>query len=100
MSILANSPVDLERERDQRGLQEIPRNLEQARLRNLPAYLDRERILDSKQTSEFLNISLAHFRRLYRAQKVPAPIQIGYRKYGWQAGVLIDFVTAKSGQAA
>jgi predicted DNA-binding transcriptional regulator AlpA len=69
-------------------------------LPELPASLDRDRVLDSAQTANFLGISVPHFRRLYRAKKVPGPIMIGYRKYGWQAGVLIDFVAAKTEKAA
>ena len=67
---------------------------------DLPASLNRDRVLDSEQASNFLGISLVHFRRLYRAKRVPPPITIGLRKYGWQAGVLIDFVAAKTLKAA
>ncbi|MFZ2106264.1 MAG: hypothetical protein WAV18_12965 [Roseiarcus sp.] len=67
---------------------------------DLPASLNRDRVLDSAQTAKFFGISVPHFRRLYRAKKVPPPITIGYRKYGWQAGVLIDFVAAKTERAA
>jgi predicted DNA-binding transcriptional regulator AlpA len=66
----------------------------------LPASLNRDRVLDSAQTAIFLGISLAHFRRLYREKRVPPPILIGLRKYGWQAGVLVDFVAAKTSKAA
>ena len=69
-------------------------------LANLPSDLNRERLLGTEQTAEFLGMSIPHFRRLYRAKKVPSPIKIGDRKYGWQLGVLIDFVTAKSEKAA
>ena len=67
---------------------------------DLPASLNRDRLLDSGQTAKFLGISLPHLRRLYRARRVPSPITIGFRKYGWQAGVLIDFVSAKTEKAA
>jgi predicted DNA-binding transcriptional regulator AlpA len=67
---------------------------------DLPPSLNRDRVLDSEQASNFLGMSLVHFRRLYRAKRVPPPIMIGYRKYGWQAGVLIDFVSAKTEKAA
>ena len=67
---------------------------------DLPASLNRDRLLDSGQTANFLGISLPHFRRLYRAKRVPPPIMIGYRKYGWQAGVLVDFVAEKTAKAA
>jgi predicted DNA-binding transcriptional regulator AlpA len=66
---------------------------------NIPSELNRERLLDTAQTAEFLGFSIPHFRRLYRARKVPRPIKIGERKYGWRLGALIDFVTAKAGGA-
>jgi prophage regulatory protein len=69
-------------------------------LPELPASLNRDRLLDSGQTATFLGISLPHLRRLYRTGRVPPPITIGFRKYGWQAGVLIDFVSAKTSKAA
>jgi prophage regulatory protein len=69
-------------------------------LANIPSDLNQERLLDSEQTAEFLGMSIAHFRRLYRAKKVPAPIKIGERKYAWRLKGLIDFVTEKSEKAA
>ena len=62
----------------------------------IPATLNRERLLDSAQSAEFLGFSLPHFRRLYKAQKVPAPVKIGERKLGWRLGGLIDFVASKA----
>ena len=67
---------------------------------DLPPSLNRDRVLDSAQAANFLGISVPHFRRLYRAKRVPSPIMIGYRKYGWQVGVLVDFVAAKTEKAA
>jgi predicted DNA-binding transcriptional regulator AlpA len=66
-------------------------------LANLPPDLNRERLLGTEQTAEFLGMSVAHVRRLYRSRKVPAPIKIGERKYAWRLGALIDFVASKSG---
>jgi predicted DNA-binding transcriptional regulator AlpA len=59
-------------------------------LNSFPADLTRSRILDSGQASEFWGVSLPHWRRLYRAKKVPSPIRVGDRKYGWRIGDLID----------
>lgn len=67
---------------------------------DLPPSLNCDRVLDSAQAANFLGISVPHFRRLYRAKRVPSPIMIGYRKYGWQVGVLVDFVAAKTEKAA
>jgi prophage regulatory protein len=68
-------------------------------LANIPSDLSRERLLGTQQTAEFLGLSIPHFRRLYRAGKVPPPIKVGARKYGWRLGGLIDFVNAKAGGA-
>jgi predicted DNA-binding transcriptional regulator AlpA len=67
---------------------------------NLPTDLGRDRLIDTEQTAEFLGMSIPHLRRLSREGRVPAPIKIGLRKNGWRLGGLIDFVAAKSGQAA
>ena len=65
-------------------------------LANLPSDLNRERLLDTEQTAEFLGMSVPHLRRLYRTKRVPDPIRIGERKYGWRLGQLIEFVATKS----
>lgn len=65
----------------------------------LPAALERSRLLDSAQSAAMLNYSLAHFRRLYQAGKLPPPVRINGRKMGWPAGVLIDFMTARQAAA-
>jgi predicted DNA-binding transcriptional regulator AlpA len=59
-------------------------------LNSFPPDQTRNRILDSRQASAFWGVSTAHWRRLYRAGKVPSPIRIGDRKYGWRIGDLID----------
>jgi predicted DNA-binding transcriptional regulator AlpA len=59
-------------------------------LSSLPPDLGRNRILDAARSAEFWGVSLPHWRRLYRAKKVPAPIRVGDRKYGWRPGDLID----------
>jgi prophage regulatory protein len=64
-------------------------------LGNIPSELNRERIVGTRQTAEFLDVSVPHLRRLYRAGKVPPPIKIGERKNGWRLGVLIDFIAVK-----
>jgi predicted DNA-binding transcriptional regulator AlpA len=69
-------------------------------LANIPSDLSRDRLLKTEQAAEFLGLSIPHFRRLYRAKKVPAPIKIGERQYGWRLGALIDFVVAKTEKAA
>jgi predicted DNA-binding transcriptional regulator AlpA len=59
-------------------------------LDNLPADLARHRILNTAQAAAFRGVSVMTWRRLYRAKKVPDPIQISPGKYGWKVGDLID----------
>ena len=63
---------------------------------SLPDELKPKRIISAKQAAEMYGLSLPHFRRLYRAKKVPAPVQIGLRKYGWQAVTILDDIAAKA----
>ena len=66
-----------------------------ATLANLPSDLGRNRILDAATASEFWGVSLAHWRRMYRAGTVPKPIKIGERKLGWRVGALVDALKAR-----
>jgi predicted DNA-binding transcriptional regulator AlpA len=69
-------------------------------LNTLPPDLGRNRVLDSRKSAEFWGVSLPHWRRLYRAGKVPRPIRIGDRKYGWRVGDLIDGLTERAKTSA
>ncbi|CAO4184216.1 MULTISPECIES: helix-turn-helix transcriptional regulator [Methylorubrum] len=66
-----------------------------ARRVSLPPSLERDRLIDSGQAAALLGFSLTHFRRLYRAGKVPPPLRIGERKFGWKAGALTDWIAAQ-----
>lgn len=55
-----------------------------------PAALAEKRILNAPEAALFWGVSLPHWRRLYRAGKVPTPIKISDRKLGWQVGALAD----------
>ena len=69
-------------------------------LNSFPPDLTRNRILDSGQASEFWGVSTAHWRRLYRAGKVPPPIRVGDRKYGWRIGDLVDALAERAREGA
>lgn len=64
-------------------------------LDHLPPELTRNRILNSAQSAAFWGVSLMTWRRLYRANKVPAPIQVSAGKYGWRVVDLINALDAK-----
>ncbi len=69
-------------------------------LNNLPSDLGRSRILDAEASAAFWGVSLPHWRRLYRAEKVPRPIKIGDRKLGWRIGDLADGLAKRVDAAA
>jgi predicted DNA-binding transcriptional regulator AlpA len=71
-----------------------------AALNNLPPDLGRNRVLDAKGSAAYWGVSLPHWRRLYRAGKVPRPIKVGDRKLGWRIGALADALTARADAAA
>jgi predicted DNA-binding transcriptional regulator AlpA len=60
---------------------------------------EKNRILNSAQSAEFIGLSVPHFRRLYRAGKAPKPLLIGDRKYGWRAGDLVQWLASRAGEA-
>jgi predicted DNA-binding transcriptional regulator AlpA len=72
----------------------------EAALANLPFDLGRNRVVDAAAASAFWGISLPHWRRLYRAGKVPRPIKIGERKLGWRVGALVDALKAREPTAS
>lgn len=69
-------------------------------LGNLPSDLGRNRVLDAAAASAFWGVSVPHWRRLYRAGKVPQPLKVGERKLGWRIGVLADALAARDAQTA
>ena len=71
----------------------------EATLSSLPAELRRDRILSAAASATFWGVSLPHWRRLYRAGKVPHPIKIGERKLGWRIGTLADALEARASAA-
>ncbi|ACK51684.1 phage transcriptional regulator, AlpA [Methylocella silvestris BL2] len=68
-------------------------------LPNLSLDLEKSRILNTAQTAEFIGVSVPHFRRLYRTGKVPKPIKIGERKYGWRAGDIVELLASRVREA-
>ena len=69
-------------------------------LANLPSDLGRSRVLDAAASSAFWGVSLPHWRRLYRAGKVPRPIKVGERKLGWRIGSLADALALRDSETA
>ena len=62
---------------------------------HLPPDFARRRLLDTAEAAEFCKLSIPHWRRLYRSGKVPKPVRLSARKYGWRVGDLLDFIDAR-----
>jgi predicted DNA-binding transcriptional regulator AlpA len=62
-----------------------------------PPDMARRRILDTAEAAEFCKLSVPHWRRLYRAGRVPHPVRLAERKYGWPIGDLVDWIEASRG---
>jgi len=67
-------------------------------LDTLPTELARHRILSTRETCEFVGISVPEWRRMRGSGEAPAPIMIGTRKHGWRVGDLIDWIASRPQQ--
>jgi predicted DNA-binding transcriptional regulator AlpA len=65
----------------------------------LPEALARQRVLSSKEAAQFVGFGIDRFRKLYRLGKVPKPILIGERKFGWKLGTLIDWIDERAAKS-
>ncbi len=54
--------------------------MQHASATHLPPDTSRSRVMSSAEAAELAGFCLAHFRRLYRAGKVPKPIKISDRR--------------------
>jgi len=61
--------------------------------------LSRHQVIGAGEAARLANMSLDHWRRLYRAGRVPKPMKIGERKVGWRRGDLLDWLAARAAQA-
>jgi predicted DNA-binding transcriptional regulator AlpA len=67
-----------------------------ATLDHLAPEFARHRVLDTAEAAAFCRFSVPHWRRLYRTGKVPKPVRLSARKYGWRLGDLIDFIDKRA----
>jgi predicted DNA-binding transcriptional regulator AlpA len=71
-------------------------------LSGLPAELASQlalnRIIGTSEAASFCNFSVGHWRRLYKENKVPAPVRLGSRKLGWRLGSLIEYNAQRAGE--
>jgi predicted DNA-binding transcriptional regulator AlpA len=64
-------------------------------LDTLPPELGRHRVLGTRDTWEFVGISIPDWRRKRALGETPPAIKIGSRKLGWRLGDLIDWVASR-----
>lgn len=69
-------------------------------LDHLPVDISRQRVISAAEAAAFLNLSLPHFRRLYRSGGVPAPFQLSTRRLGWRVSTLIDWLEVRQSRAS
>ncbi|MGH1587870.1 helix-turn-helix transcriptional regulator [Methylobacterium phyllosphaerae] len=67
----------------------------------LPSLVDlsRHQVIGAGEAARLANMSLDHWRRLYRAGRVPKPLKIGERKVGWRQGDLLDWLAEQATKA-
>jgi predicted DNA-binding transcriptional regulator AlpA len=61
----------------------------------LPESLTAERILRAAQAAQLYGVSIATFRRLKRAGKLPPSLQLSERRIGWRVRDLIEHLKAQ-----
>lgn len=49
------------------------------------------RIVSTAEAASLCNCSIRHWRQLYKEKKVPPPVRLSARKFGWRLGTLVDF---------
>jgi predicted DNA-binding transcriptional regulator AlpA len=62
----------------------------------LPSELERHRVLPARAAAALCGYGYDHWLDLAKAGRVPAPIRFNARKFGWQAGVLLDWLKAQA----
>jgi predicted DNA-binding transcriptional regulator AlpA len=62
----------------------------------LPYELARHRVLDVKQTADYIGLSVMQTRRLDREGKMPKPLRLSARKLGFRIGDLVEWLSARS----
>jgi predicted DNA-binding transcriptional regulator AlpA len=63
---------------------------------SLPESLESKRILNARQASKLLGVSLSTFRRQHWSKKLPPAIEVGERRLGWRADDLLAFMERRA----
>jgi predicted DNA-binding transcriptional regulator AlpA len=64
----------------------------------LPTEIARHRLLSTRDTCDFIGVSIAEWRRMRRDGEVPPPIMIGSRKQAWRLGDIPDWIASRQSQ--
>jgi predicted DNA-binding transcriptional regulator AlpA len=62
----------------------------------IPESLESKRILNAKQASALLGVSLSTFRRQHWSKKLPPAIAVGERRLGWRVDELLAFMERRA----
>ena len=73
---------------------------EDRQMSTLPDSLNDQRVLDARQSAELIGVSIATFRRLGWAGKLPPSIQVSDRRLGWRVSDLRQWLTSRQTAAA
>jgi predicted DNA-binding transcriptional regulator AlpA len=63
---------------------------------NIPQSLESKRVLNAKQASALLGVSLSTFRRQHWSKKLPPAIAVGERRLGWRVDDLLAFMAQRT----
>jgi predicted DNA-binding transcriptional regulator AlpA len=67
---------------------------------DLPPEIARKRVLPTKRAAAFLGYHVVTLRRMAKQGKLPKPIRLSTRLYGWRIGDLIDHLDARARDVA
>lgn len=62
---------------------------------HLPQHLEAERVLNAHQAAELMGVSIATFRRLHWAGRIPAAVRLSDRRLGWRVRDLLSHLATR-----
>lgn len=77
-----------------------PEEIDKRKSKQLPAFLQQERVLDARQSAELRGVSIATWRRMDRAGKLPPAVQVSTRRKGWRVRDLLEHLANRGEEAA
>jgi predicted DNA-binding transcriptional regulator AlpA len=65
-------------------------------LSRLPPSVTDNRILKTDEAAALAGYSVAHWREMYRDGRVPTPIRLSARRYGWKVSTILAWLDEKA----